>query len=364
MTTFFVGNPLSAEFPASNYPQLTLSNRRPVLAFDASTDETAYWTFAAPQGLSGAISCVITYAMASATSGAVYWQAQLEAITAGDATDTDATTSFDTANSGNGTVPGTAGYVQQITVTLTNKDNIAAGDYGRLSVNRDADNGSDNASGDAYLLSVELRADVTTTASSPVWMPTLTTPVLSDFAWVTQGTATATEQYGGITLYEPGHGTAASLRILKKTAPATPYVVTAAIISSMWIPNKPYDFWGLCFRQSSDGKIVAWGPMAFNTSDYAPQLYVSKWTSDTAYAAANYAQVGFNAGGILWLRIADDGANRVCSYSGDGFTWQVVHTVGRTDYMTANEVGFFVDAWNSGTPNYDVAMHLIHWAQS
>ena len=157
MATRFVGNPYSAEFPASNYPALTLSNRRPVQAFDAGTDETAYWSFIAPQGITGTITCVVTYAMASATSGAVYWQAALEAITAGDATDSDATTSFDTANSGNGTVPATAGYIQQISITMTNADSIAAGDYVRLSVNRDADNASDTATGDAYLLCVELR---------------------------------------------------------------------------------------------------------------------------------------------------------------------------------------------------------------
>lgn len=159
VTSIFTGTPYSAEFPASNYPQLTLSNRRPVLAFDASTDETAYWTFIVPQGGVGtSLTCIITYAMASATSGSVYWQAQLEAITPGDATDTDAATSFDTANSGNGTVPGTAGYVGTVTITMTNADNIAAADLVRLSVNRDADHGSDTATGDAYLLAVELRS--------------------------------------------------------------------------------------------------------------------------------------------------------------------------------------------------------------
>ena len=157
MATRFIGTPYSAEFPASNFPALTLSNRRPVLAFDAGTDETAYWSFIAPQGITGTITCVVTYAMASATTGAVYWQAALEAITAADAVDTDATTSFDTANSGNGTVPATAGYMQQISITMTNADSITAGDYVRLSVNRDADNASDTATGDAYLLAVEIR---------------------------------------------------------------------------------------------------------------------------------------------------------------------------------------------------------------
>jgi hypothetical protein len=157
MATRAVFTPLSAEFPATNFPQLTISNRRPVLAFDAATDETAYWTGIAPQGITGAVTVVVTYAMASATTGNIYWQAQLEAITAADATDTDAATSFDTANSGNGAVPGTAGGIAQISITMTNADSIAAADYFRLSLNRDADNASDTATGDAYLLAVELR---------------------------------------------------------------------------------------------------------------------------------------------------------------------------------------------------------------
>lgn len=159
-TTRCVFGPLSAEFPATNFPQLTLSNRRPVLAFDASTDETCYWTFVAPQGLSGALSAIIFYAMASATSGTVGLQVQLEAITHGDATDTDATTSFDSVNnSASTTVPGTAGYVDLIAITLTNADSIAAEDYVRLSLNRDADGSAitDSATGDAYILAVELR---------------------------------------------------------------------------------------------------------------------------------------------------------------------------------------------------------------
>lgn len=157
MATRFIFTPLAAEFPSSNFPALAMSNRRPVLAFDASTDETCYWTGVAPQGITGTVTVVVSYAMASATTGSVYFQAALEAITAADAVDTDATTSFDTANSGNGTVPGTAGYVQQISITMTNADSIAAGDYFRLSLSRDADNGSDTATGDAYVLAVELR---------------------------------------------------------------------------------------------------------------------------------------------------------------------------------------------------------------
>lgn len=159
MASRFVFGPLAAEFPAASFPQLMTVNARPALAFDAAADESCYWTAIAPQGLTGTITVVISYIMASATTGAARWQAALEAVTDGDTTDLDAGTSFDTANSAGATVPGTAGYIDQISITMTNADSIAAGDYFRLSLNRDADgtSGTDDAAGDAYALVVELR---------------------------------------------------------------------------------------------------------------------------------------------------------------------------------------------------------------
>ena len=152
-------SPGSAELPASNYPQFSVINQRPVLLFDASTDETAYWTIPAPQGITGQLDCIISLIMVSATSGATRWEVLVEAVTSGDSVDLDATTSFDSTNNNGATVPGTAGFLQQITVTLTNKDSIAAADYVRISINRDANgtSGTDDATGDAGFLGAEIR---------------------------------------------------------------------------------------------------------------------------------------------------------------------------------------------------------------
>ena len=154
-TTRFVLTPESAHFPASNYPALSQINRRPVLLFDASVDETAYWTVIAPQGLTNALSAKIHYACANATSGTAAWQVSVEAVSDGDATDLDAGTSFDTANQGTGTVPGTNGYIDVISVTLTNADSIAAGDYVRFAINRDVS--ADSVSNDLAQLVVEIQ---------------------------------------------------------------------------------------------------------------------------------------------------------------------------------------------------------------
>jgi predicted RecA/RadA family phage recombinase len=158
MATRAVLLPEAAHYPATNFPALLLSNRRPVLAFDASTSETAYWTFVAPQGITGTLTAVISYAMASATTGGVAFDVALEAISSGDALDTDATTSFDSVNTGtDAAVPGTAGYMEQISITLTNADSIAAADLVRVSVARAVANGADTATGDCYLIACEIR---------------------------------------------------------------------------------------------------------------------------------------------------------------------------------------------------------------
>ena len=158
-TTFATLLPFAAEFPASNFPQLTLSNTRPVLAFDASTAETSYWTFKVPQGFKGTMLAVVQYMMASATSGKVDFVGAVEAVTDGDATDLDAGSSFDTDNTITApTVPATAGYIDEFTITLTNQDSAAPGDYARFSLKRDAaDATNDTATGDCQVLGVELR---------------------------------------------------------------------------------------------------------------------------------------------------------------------------------------------------------------
>lgn len=158
MATRFDLSPLSAQFPTTNYPALLPSNNRMVLAYDAGTQETAFWEAVAPQGLTGTWTAVVSYRMASAITGGVAFDVAVEAVSSGDAVDLDATTSFDTVNAGNDSaVPGTAGYVKQISITLTNMDSVAAGDRLRISVARDVADGNDTATGDCYVIGIEIR---------------------------------------------------------------------------------------------------------------------------------------------------------------------------------------------------------------
>jgi hypothetical protein len=156
MATRFDFDVQTAKFPSSNAAQRYIVNNRPVLAFDAGTNEAAYFEGVVPQGWTGAITAIVYFFMASATSGDVDVDVAVESVTPTDSFDLDAGDSFDTTNStDNTTVPGTAGYLGSISVTLTNNDSSAAGDKIRFSLTRDAS--SDTATGDMYVYGFEVR---------------------------------------------------------------------------------------------------------------------------------------------------------------------------------------------------------------
>lgn len=125
----------------------------PILWYDDTTVETAQTIpvqIPASYTGSGTLKLDVWYQTRTATTGSVAFRAYVMAITSGDAVDLDAGDSYDSANQGNSAVPGTAGYATKLTVTLTNKDSVAAGDWVRIKLDRYATDGTnDTATGDA-----------------------------------------------------------------------------------------------------------------------------------------------------------------------------------------------------------------------
>lgn len=216
---------------------------------------------------------------------------------------------------------------------------------------------SSPTSGDLWLPSDGISALRYSGSAWAPWGPIfpLTAPVSGDFAWVNQGGASVDTTYGGIYLLAPATA-GTSWRIRKKTAPSTPYTITAAFLASAAALDNAYQCIG--FRESSSGKLVTFGLQASTGS----HLKVDKYTDETTFSATYLDAIArFGGGSAIWLRIADNGTNRICSVSPDGRHWTVVHTVGRTDFLTANEVFFACQAQNA---SYDADMTLISWAQA
>lgn len=147
-------------------PDRGMIQARSYLLFSATATETSYTpAFRMPTAYtgSGTLKVDVGYFMATATSGGVAWVCTVEAVTDADALDLDSGTSFDGENTGTATVPATQGYLDVVTITLTNKgagsslaSAVAAGDMVRLGIYRDHDHASDTATGDACLLYVTL----------------------------------------------------------------------------------------------------------------------------------------------------------------------------------------------------------------
>lgn len=148
--------------PSSNAPDRAVLQNRPYLSFDKTTDETVYTpAFRMPSAYTGTgtLKLDIGYMAATVTTGDVVWACQVEAITDADAVDLDSASAFDTANTATVTVPGTAGYLDVATITLTNKgatsstsSAVAAGDMVRLAIYRDANAAGDTADNDMRFL--------------------------------------------------------------------------------------------------------------------------------------------------------------------------------------------------------------------
>lgn len=149
--------PSECKFPASDPAVFSDSNFQNRILFDDTTEETAYWVNYIVRGYAGGtVKADVCYTMASATSGNVIWKIAIMAISDGDSADFD-TESWDTVNSsGSITVPGTAGYPDKVTITLSNIDSMADGDWLCVQIQLDS---VGSATGDAELRSLMIYED-------------------------------------------------------------------------------------------------------------------------------------------------------------------------------------------------------------
>lgn len=148
---------------AANFPQYlkSLGTNFPVpgLAFDASTDEAAFFHFIARNYGSGNLALALYWYADTATSGNVVWEAQLAAITPDTDTQDVETKALATLNLVQDTHLGTTGQrLHKCTITISNLDSLANGDHCTLRIARDANgtNATDDMTGDAILVGAEL----------------------------------------------------------------------------------------------------------------------------------------------------------------------------------------------------------------
>jgi len=152
---------LSNEPPAANFATLDTRNSIPVLDFDADADESAEFSGVMPRSYGGGGVTVTIGWMATDTTVTphnVVWNAAFKSVT-DDADDLD-TKAYAAVNTVTDAEASASGEVAYSVITFTDgadMDSVAAGEYFRLIITRDADNGADTLTDDAELVFVEIR---------------------------------------------------------------------------------------------------------------------------------------------------------------------------------------------------------------
>jgi len=201
-------------------------------------------------------------------------------------------------------------------------------------------------------------------AANPTWaavsggspghfnITTFTAPSDTGYSWDNQGSATLTDNTSHLVLACGSDG-GASLHVRYKTAPATPYVITAVLMSNFYVDTGTNPQAGLVFRESGSGKIQIFGPAVFGGGAY---YQLMAWTSSSSFSSSTfqYKIPGMQCA-VAWLRIADDGSNKKFSVSNDSVNWQEVFSHGRTTFLTADQIGFGIRT------DTGVITALWHW---
>jgi len=155
--TLLIWTPQANEPPASGYATLDRRNLHPVLDF--ALNDVAVFSGVMPRNYAGGgLTFYVHYAMTSATTDDIKLEAYVERIGDG-IQDLDSDGFAAAQNSGDVTVPGTSGHIDDITVAFTDgaqMDSLAVGEGFRVKIKRIAVAGSD-AAGDLELRFVEMR---------------------------------------------------------------------------------------------------------------------------------------------------------------------------------------------------------------
>jgi len=210
--------------------------------------------------------------------------------------------------------------------------------------------------GRVYLPSDSYHVSRDTGAAWAHWgpvFPMTPPPVVGDWAWVNQGTATITQSGSGLWMYAPAEATD-HFHLLVRAAPATPYSVILHVNVIPMHYNYPQAFYG--WRQSADGKIA--GFVEYSQTSI-PVITSSKGDA-TPKITANYSAANCLLY-IEWIKFEDTGVNRIISYGLDGINWIQLHSVARADYIVGDQICWGIGARNA---TYPFGALLLSWKVS
>ena len=200
----------------------------------------------------------------------------------------------------------------------------------------------------------------------PIWP--MTPPVAADFGtWVNQGSATIVDNKGAIFL---GSGPATSgenLRCRVKAYPAVSFTVEMAFLPNAWGYSNYYGCCGLCIRDSGGGKIVCYGAGGTSSSLEARGDNYNSATAVSGVVTGWPSNRHCYDSPLIFLKYTDNlTTTRTISFSHDGINWTQMLSVSRTDFLTPNQIGIFVNGiagYSSSNGQLDTGMTVLSWRQ-
>ena len=195
-----------------------------------------------------------------------------------------------------------------------------------------------------------------------------TEPPTAGWSWVNQGAAVVDATMDGISLYMGNGSNNWNLRCYVRSIPSVPYTVTTRFLGTVHIVDSngaaggggDYPAWGLVWRESGTGELVA---LVFISQSIVASMHLYKFNSPTSYSAGyKTLYVPITTTQLpTWVRFEDDNTDRVVSLSMDGLRWFEFYRVGRTDFLTADQIGIWV---NSYTNPASTSIRLTSWKES
>jgi len=177
-------------------------------------------------------------------------------------------------------------------------------------------------------------------------------PAIASLTWVNQDGATATETNGELYMSHAKDSANELYLLVKALDHSDNYQITVAVQPDF---VAQYHRVGIALRNDTDGKIH--GTLLMCRGSYV-QACAHKWNNATSWNNSYVERTIPIA--PLFLRVRDDGTNRISYYSLDGVHFTEYHSVSRTDFVTPTQCGFLIAAEN-GT--YPVAARFLSWKE-
>ncbi len=195
-----------------------------------------------------------------------------------------------------------------------------------------------DASGNVYRKTSTGAAGWINVVNEPIVLP----GIVGDFSQVNPGGASFSNEDNAIVIRAPASA-GDNMRILDRAYPTTPCTITLGFVPTFFLTN--FFHTGLCMRESGTGRIVTCGHgnsgatfIANNIKFNSPTSFNSDYVTPLSYAQTS---------SLLWVRFTDDGVTRRTWFSNDGKNFIQFTAVGRTDFLTPDRIGFYVNTNNA-----------------